>query len=256
PHEVELYEGICSCLSEMSDAEIDRIIRVTEANVEKTAFILSYFSSKGRIPLLGLNDVISTVLQKGENGKISWLLLQCLYQSRLASGPNTGVSKRMEWLLELMGHIRKVAYGAPSVKCSNIKEGTDFLLDVFTSALVSWADHSMPLLIGVRAQWFPWKQAPFQYPDLPHSLYVNTVSTDESLKQCVLAMPYSLKHLLAKEPWKSQSQKFIDWLFSIAEAPGDALSQTAIFTTRAALLALKSTPEFKKKTVWTRAYGW
>ncbi|KAL7880098.1 hypothetical protein SRHO_G00023520 [Serrasalmus rhombeus] len=256
PNEVELYEGICSCLSEMSDTEIDRIVKVTEANVEKTTFILSYFSSKGRIPLLGLNDVIIIVLQKGRSEQISWLLLQCLYQSRLASSANTGVSKRMEWLLELMGHIRKVAYGAPSVKCDNIKKGTDFLLDVFASALVSWADHSMPLLIGVRAQWFPWKQSTFQYPDLPHGLYVNTVSTEESLKQCVLAMPYSLKHLLAKEPWKSQSQKFIDWLFSITEAPEDAFSHTAIFTARAALLALKSIPEFKKKTVWTRAYGW
>uniref|UniRef100_A0AAR2IUI1 DUF3730 domain-containing protein n=1 Tax=Pygocentrus nattereri TaxID=42514 RepID=A0AAR2IUI1_PYGNA len=248
PNEVELYEGICSCLSEMSDTEIDRIVKVTEANVEKTTFILSYFSSKGRIPLLGLNDVIIIVLQKGRSEQISWLLLQCLYQSRLASSANTGVSKRMEWLLELMGHIRKVAYGAPS--------GTDFLLDVFASALVSWADHSMPLLIGVRAQWFPWKQSTFQYPDLPHGLYVNTVSTDESLKQCVLAMPYSLKHLLAKEPWKSQSQKFIDWLFSITEAPEDLIPSLSFFSFSAALLALKSIPEFKKKTVWTRAYGW
>uniref|UniRef100_A0AAR2ITI3 DUF3730 domain-containing protein n=1 Tax=Pygocentrus nattereri TaxID=42514 RepID=A0AAR2ITI3_PYGNA len=256
PNEVELYEGICSCLSEMSDTEIDRIVKVTEANVEKTTFILSYFSSKGRIPLLGLNDVIIIVLQKGRSEQISWLLLQCLYQSRLASSANTGVSKRMEWLLELMGHIRKVAYGAPSVKCDNIKKGTDFLLDVFASALVSWADHSMPLLIGVRAQWFPWKQSTFQYPDLPHGLYVNTVSTDESLKQCVLAMPYSLKHLLAKEPWKSQSQKFIDWLFSITEAPEDLIPSLSFFSFSAALLALKSIPEFKKKTVWTRAYGW
>uniref|UniRef100_A0AAR2ISI2 DUF3730 domain-containing protein n=1 Tax=Pygocentrus nattereri TaxID=42514 RepID=A0AAR2ISI2_PYGNA len=250
PNEVELYEGICSCLSEMSDTEIDRIVK---ANVEKTTFILSYFSSKGRIPLLGLNDVIIIVLQKGRSEQISWLLLQCLYQSRLASSANTGVSKRMEWLLELMGHIRKVAYGAPSVKFSHPSvQGTDFLLDVFASALVSWADHSMPLLIGVRAQWFPWKQSTFQYPDLPHGLYVNTVSTDESLKQCVLAMPYSLKHLLAKEPWKSQSQKFIDWLFSITEL----IPSLSFFSFSAALLALKSIPEFKKKTVWTRAYGW
>lgn len=32
-----------------------------------------------------------------------------------------GVSKRMEWLLELMGHIRNVAYGAKSVTCGDIK---------------------------------------------------------------------------------------------------------------------------------------
>uniref|UniRef100_A0A8B9KCG5 Focadhesin n=1 Tax=Astyanax mexicanus TaxID=7994 RepID=A0A8B9KCG5_ASTMX len=228
PSEVELYEGICSCLSEMSDTEIDRIVK---ANVEKTTFILSYLSSKGRIPLLGLNDIISTVLQKGKTERISWLFLQCLYQSRLASSPNTGVSKRMEWLLELMGHIRKVTYGA-SVKCNSVREGTDFLLEVFAAAVVSWANHSTPVIVGVRAQWFPWRQFSAEYPDVPRGLYVNSVSTDESVKQCVLAVPYALKLLLDKEPWKSQSQKFIDWLFSITEAPEEALSPTAISTAR------------------------
>lgn len=61
-----------------------------QANLEKTAFILSYLSSKGRIPLLGLNDIISTILQKEKPEQISWLLMQCFYQSRLASNPNTG----------------------------------------------------------------------------------------------------------------------------------------------------------------------
>lgn len=31
-----------------------------------------------------------------------------------------GVLKRMEWLLELMGHIRNVTYGATSVPCGDI----------------------------------------------------------------------------------------------------------------------------------------
>uniref|UniRef100_A0A4W4GAP8 DUF3730 domain-containing protein n=1 Tax=Electrophorus electricus TaxID=8005 RepID=A0A4W4GAP8_ELEEL len=246
--EVELYEGICSCLSEMSDTEIDRVVRVTEANLEKTAFILSYFSSKGRIPLLGLNDVISTVLlgsQSGKREQISWLLLQCFYQSRLASSPNTGVSKRMEWLLELMGHIRNVAYCAPT--------GTEFLLGVFAAALASWADHSMPLLVGARAQWFPWRQSPMEHLDPPHGLYMTAAIAEESLKQCLLGMPHSLKQLLTKEPWKAQSQKFTDWLFSLVESN---LFKEPFLLCSAALLALRSTPEFKKKAVWTRAYGW
>ena len=35
---------------------------------------------------------------------------------------SAGVAKRMEWLLELMGHIRNVAYGATTVKCDSITE--------------------------------------------------------------------------------------------------------------------------------------
>lgn len=250
--EVALYEAMCSCLSEMSDAEIDRIVKVSEANVEKTAFILSYLVSKGRVPLLGLNDVISTILQVGSKRPISWLLLQGLHQSRFASGPNTGVSKRMEWLLELMGHIRNVAYGSPSVKCVDVLQGTDFLLGVFAAAVVSWADHGGPLLVGIRARWFPWPQS----AELCHGLYANPEDTELPVASCLLAIPYSIRKLLDKEPWKSQSQKFIDWLFSITEAPKQAFSETAVLTAKAALMALRSSSEFKKKTVWTRAYGW
>lgn len=253
--EVELYEEMCLCLSELSDTEVDRIIKVTEANVEKTAFILSYLTSKGRVPLLGLNDVISTILRVGNKKQISWLLLQGLHQSRFASSPNTGVSKRMEWLLELMGHIRNVAYGSPSVKCVNVIEGTDFLLGVFAAAVASWADHCSPLLIGIRAQWFPWHQCS-QSAELTHGLYVNPSTTELSVSSCLSGVPYSIRQLLAKEPWKAQSQKFIDWLFSITEAPKLSFSETAVLTARAALMSLRSTVEFRKKGVWTRAYGW
>uniref|UniRef100_A0A8C1KKR1 Focadhesin n=1 Tax=Cyprinus carpio TaxID=7962 RepID=A0A8C1KKR1_CYPCA len=230
---VDLYEAMCSCLSELSDTEIDRIVKVTEANVEKTAFILSYLTSKGRVPLLGLNDVISTILQAGNKKRISWLLLQTLHQSRFASSPNTGVSKRMEWLLELMGHIRNVAYGSPSVKCVSVVEGTDFLLGVFAAAVVSWADHCVPLLIGIRAQWFPWQQSSLT-TELSHELYVNPAITELSVTSCLLAIPCSMKKLLAKEPWKSQSQKAWQLLSLVSQ----------------------SSSEFKKKGVWTRAYGW
>ncbi len=68
-----------------------RFVLPLQANVEKTAFILSYLTSKGRVPLLGLNDVINTILQVGIKKRISWLLLQALHQSRFASSPNTGM---------------------------------------------------------------------------------------------------------------------------------------------------------------------
>uniref|UniRef100_A0A671LWT3 Focadhesin-like n=1 Tax=Sinocyclocheilus anshuiensis TaxID=1608454 RepID=A0A671LWT3_9TELE len=252
--ELDLYEAMCSCLSELSDTEIDRIVKVTEANVEKTAFILSYLTSKGRVPLLGL-DVISTILQVGNKKQIRWLLLQALHQSRFASSPNAGVSKRMEWLLELMGHIRNVAYGSPSVKCVRVIEGTDFLLSVFAAVVVSWADHCAPLLIGIRAQWFPWQQSSLT-TELSHDLCVNPAITELSITSCLLAIPCSMKQLLAKEPWKSQSQKFIDWLFSITEGPKLGFSETAFLIAKGTLLALRSSSEFKKKGVWTRAYGW
>ncbi|CAB1345172.1 unnamed protein product, partial [Coregonus sp. 'balchen'] len=253
--EVDLYVGVSKCLSELADTEIDRIAQVTEAQMEKTGFILAHLTSQGRVPLLGLNDVIAAVLRGWSSHKVGWLLLQTFYQCRLAASPNTGVSKRMEWLLELMGLIRNVAYGVTSVKCGDTRQATDFLLQVFAAAVISWGDHTMPLLLGVRTQWFPWQQGS-KPPGLPHALYGDTALAEQSVSLCLLGLPHSLRQLLAKEPWREQSQKFIDWLFSITEGPETGLSETSINTAKAALLALKSSTEFKKKAVWTRAYGW
>ncbi|XP_072232012.1 focadhesin isoform X2 [Leuresthes tenuis] len=253
--EVELYVGVAKCLSEMSDTEIDRIVQVSETQMEKTCFILSYLTSQGRVPLLGLNDVIGGVLHGWPSRRVGWLLLHSFYQCRLAASSNTGVSKRMEWLLELMGHIRNVAYGATSVTCGDTRLATDFLFQLFAAAVVSWADLFMPLLFGIRAQWFPWQ--PDSKPlTLTHSLYAEESLPDTALPQCLLGMSHSLPLLLDKEPWSSQTHKVIDWLLSITEGPEQNLSATTISTAKAALLALKSSAEFKKKAVWTRAYGW
>ncbi|XP_064200022.1 focadhesin [Anguilla rostrata] len=253
--ELGLYVGIAKCLSEMTDTEIDRITRVAEANIEKTGFVLAYLSSQGRVPLLGLNDVIAAALKGARREEVSWLLLQSFYQSRLASSPNTGVTKRMEWLLELMGHIRNVAYGTTPVGSGDTRQATDFLLRLFSSAVLSWADHSMPLLLGVRARWFPGKQDS-ESPDWSHGLYGSRSANENPASQCLLGLPCSIQLILAREPWKGQTQKFIDWLFSIAEGPREGLSEKSIIAARAALLSLRNFPEFKRKVVWTRAYGW
>ncbi|KAM9837030.1 focadhesin [Aulostomus maculatus] len=253
--QLDMYVGIAKCLSEMSDTEIDRIARVTEAHMEKTCFVLAYLASQGRVPLLGLNDVIAGVLRGWPSHRVGWFLLQTFYQCRLAASSNTGVSKRLEWLLELMGLIRNVAYGAAAVACGDTKLATDFLFQVFAAAVVSWGDHFMPLLLGIRAQWFPW-QPESKPPVLQHSLYGEESLTDCALQLCMLGLSHSLPLLLDKEPWCGQLSKFIDWLLSITEGPDQSLSRTTINTAKAALLALRSLTEFKKKTVWTRAYGW
>uniref|UniRef100_A0AAQ6AID0 DUF3730 domain-containing protein n=1 Tax=Amphiprion ocellaris TaxID=80972 RepID=A0AAQ6AID0_AMPOC len=252
-NEVDLYVGITKCLSEMSDTEIDRITRVSAAQMEKTCFVLAYLTSRGRVPLLCLNDVISGVLHGWPSHRVGWLLLQTFYQCRLAASSNTGVSKRMEWLLELMGHIRNMAYGATAVLYS--LQATDFLFQLFAAAVVSWGDHLMPLVLGIRAQWFPWKPES-KPPALAHSLYSEESLTDHTLLQCLLGLSHSLLLLLDKDPWSNQTHKFIDWLLSITEGPEQSLSDRTVSTAKAALLALKSSSEFKKKAVWTRAYGW
>ncbi|CAI5682283.1 unnamed protein product [Oreochromis niloticus] len=254
-NEVDLYVGVAKCLSEMSDTEVERIMKVSETQMEKTCFILAYLTSQGRVPLLSLNDVIAGVLRGWPSRRVGWLLLQTFYQCRLATSINTGISRRMEWLLELMGHIRNVAYGVTDVQCGDTRSATDFLFQLFAAAVVSWSDHIMPLLFGIRVQWFPWQPDPKPCA-LTHGLYGEESLVEGALSQCLLAMSHSLPRLLDKEPWSSQTPKFIDWLLSIMEAPQQSVSASTVSTAKAALLALRSSAEFKKKAVWTRAYGW
>ncbi|KAJ0055752.1 hypothetical protein NL108_011338 [Boleophthalmus pectinirostris] len=253
--EVELYVGIAKCLSEMSDTEIDRIAKVTETQMEKCCFVLCYLTSQGRVPLLGVNDIISGVLRGWPRHRVDWLLQQTFYQCRLAASAHTGVTKRMEWLLELMGLIRNIVYGATSVSCGDVKMAIDFLLQVFSAAVVSWGDHSMPLLLGVRAQWFPW-QPNSKPPTIQHGLYGKESFLEHSLPPCIFGLSHSLPLLLAKDPWSSQTHKFIDWHLSVTEAPQENISAASLSTVKACLLALRSCPDFKKKTIWTRACGW
>uniref|UniRef100_A0A674MTT8 Focadhesin n=1 Tax=Takifugu rubripes TaxID=31033 RepID=A0A674MTT8_TAKRU len=251
-NEVGLYVGLAKCLSELCDTEIDRITRVTEDRMEKAAFILAYLTSKGRLPFLGLNDVISGIRCGWPGHRVGWILLQAFYQCHRGTNPSTGVSQQMEWLLELMGHIRNIAYGGKT--SSAHLQATDFLFHVFAAAVVSWGDHVVPLLLGVRATWLPWQ--PESKPQiLEHSLYGEESHVGNALPHCLLGMPLSLAQLLSKEPWSSQRHKFIDWLLSITEGPEKSFSGCFLFLS-AALLALNSVPEFKKKLVWTRAYGW
>lgn len=85
-------------------------------------------------------------------------------------------------------------------------QATDFLLQVFAAAVISWGDHTMPLLLGIRTQWFPWQQGS-EPPGLPHALYGDAVLAEQSVSLCLLGLPHSLRQLLAKEPWREQSQK-------------------------------------------------
>uniref|UniRef100_A0A3Q1H9W2 Uncharacterized protein n=1 Tax=Anabas testudineus TaxID=64144 RepID=A0A3Q1H9W2_ANATE len=210
--------------------EADAVERVS-VQMEKSCFVLTYLISQGRVPLLGLNDIIAGVLRGWPSSRGGWFLLQTFYQCRLAASSITGVSKRMEWLLELMGHIRNVAYGVKSVTCGDTKLATDFLFHIFAAAVVSWGDHLMPLLLGIRAQLLPWQQGS-KPPHLTHSLYGKESLTEHTLPDCLLGMPHSLALLLDKEPWSSQTHKFIDWLFSITEGPDQNVSATTISTAR------------------------
>lgn len=253
--DLELYISIAKCLSEMTDDEASRVSRITKSNIEKSAFVKLYLVSQGRFPLMSLTDIVSAAVQHPEKATLAWMILHGLYQARIVSHANTGVLKRMEWLLELMGYIRNVAYQSTSVQNVTLDEALDFLLLIFAAAVVAWADHAAPLLLGLSASWLPWHQESDQ-AERSSSFLGSSPLHKVTLQEVLTLLPSSMPLLLQKEPWKEQTQKFIDWMFSIMESPKEALSANSSDLLKATLLSLRVLPEFKKKAVWTRAYGW
>ncbi|XP_055150089.1 focadhesin isoform X7 [Symphalangus syndactylus] len=253
--DLELYISIAKCLLEMTDDDANRITQVTKSNIEKAAFVRLYLVSQGRFPLVNLTDMLSVAVQHCEKEVLAWMFLHSLYQARIVSHANTGILKRMEWLLELMGYIRNVAYQSTSFQNTALDEALDFFLLILATAVVAWADHTAPLLLGLSASWLPWHQENGPAGPVPSFLGRSPMHR-VTLQEVLTLLPNSMALLLQKEPWKEQTQKFIDWLFSIMESPKEALSAKSRDLLKATLLSLRVLPEFKKKAVWTRAYGW
>ncbi|XP_055973127.1 focadhesin [Sorex fumeus] len=253
--DLELYISVAKCLSEMTDDEAIRVAQITERSIEKAAFVRLYLVSQGRLPLMSLTDMLCVAVQHQGKDTLAWMILHSLYQARIVSHANTGVLKRMEWLLEVMGYIRNVAYQSTFVQNVPLNEALDFLLLIFATAVVAWADHAAPLLLGLSASWLPWHQE--NGPAGPASSFFGRSPVHRvTLQEALTLLPSCMPLLLQKEPWKEQTQKFIDWLFSITECPKGVLSSKSKDLLKATLLSLRVLPEFKKKAIWTRAYGW
>uniref|UniRef100_A0A8C5U1L2 Focadhesin n=1 Tax=Malurus cyaneus samueli TaxID=2593467 RepID=A0A8C5U1L2_9PASS len=257
--ELEMYIDVARCISEMADSEIDRIVQISENNIEKATFMKVYLVSQGRLPLMNLSAVIAVVAGYHQKENILWM--PCIVSIMLCFALVNvlihflGVLKRMDWLLDLMGYIRNVAYKSTPLQNVDLKECINFLLWLFAAFVVAWADHGAPLLLGLSADWSLWKHH-MVLPELSEE-HTGKHSTDKfAVQETLTLLPSSLSLLLAKEPWKEQTEKFIDWLISMMECPTEALSKSSTDLLKVTLLALRSLAEFKKKAVWTKAYGW
>ncbi|XP_018420967.1 PREDICTED: focadhesin [Nanorana parkeri] len=249
---VDLYIEVTKCISEMADSEIDRITCISKEYIRKSTFVRLILISQGRLPLTYLDGMINVTAESRDKQTITWMLLQAFYQARLTSHQNTGVLKRMEWLIDLISHIRNIAHKSTQVHNVPVSEALDFFLQVFAASVVAWADHAAPLLLGVYGSWSPCKHEAALTPGCLGSQSLDIVT----VHGCLTTLPLSLQLLLAKEPWKEHTQKFIDWLMTILESPEGALSESSSTTLKATLINLRGLPEFKRKAVWTRAFGW
>ncbi|KAG8595358.1 hypothetical protein GDO81_001504 [Engystomops pustulosus] len=249
---IGMYLEVAKCISELPDTEVERICCMSKDIMLKPAFIRVYLISQGRLPLSHLREVIEVALESSDKQTIIWILLQTFYQARVISHQNTGILKRLDWLLDFISYIRNVTYKATPLQTVPLSKGVDFLFYVFAASVVAWGDHSTPLLLGIHGNWLAFNcESPFISGSFgKHALDAFTVN------ECLSALPASLQSLLTKEPWKEHAQKFIDWMMNLLDSQEGALSNEARTVLKASLFNLRGLPEFKRKAVWTRAYGW
>ncbi|XP_069622083.1 focadhesin isoform X2 [Ranitomeya imitator] len=247
-----IYIEVSKCISELADSEVERICCISKDNIAKSTFVRVYLISQGRLPLSYLWQVIEVAVECSDNVAIIWMLLQTFYQTRVLSHQNTGILKRLDWLLDLISYIRNIAYKSTPLQNVLLSKGVDFLLYVFAASVVTWGDHATPLILGIHGRWLAWNQ---ESPFTPGSLGKQSMDI-LTVHECFTALPASLQSLLAKEPWKAHAQKFIDWMMNLLESPEGALSEASKNVLEASLFNLRCLPEFKRKAVWTRAYGW
>ncbi|KAH0513352.1 Focadhesin [Microtus ochrogaster] len=204
--DLELYISVAKCLSEMTDDGANQLSQITQDNIEKAAFVKLYLVSQGRLPLMSLMDLITAAMRHHEKQTLAWMILHCLYQARIVSHANTGVLKRLEWLLELMGYMRNLGYQPASDQSVAFHEALDFLLLIFAAAVMAWADHEAPLLLGLSASWLPWHRENVTSGPAT-ALLGRSPMHRVTMQEVLTSLPSSMLLLLQKEPWKEQTQK-------------------------------------------------
>ncbi|NXN16378.1 FOCAD protein, partial [Indicator maculatus] len=203
---LEMYIDVAKCISEMADSEIDRIVQISQSNIEKAIFTEVYLISQGRLSLMKFGAVIDAVAGYHQKEHILWMLLNGLYHARIVSHENTGVLKRMNWLLDLMGYIRNLAYKSTPLQHISLKECIDFLLWLFAASVVAWADHNGPLLLGLRANWSLGKHQTILLELSEEHIGKHPIDKF-AVQETLTLLPNSISLLLAKDPWKEQTQK-------------------------------------------------
>lgn len=64
-----------------------------QSSIEKATFVRLYLVSQGRLPLMGLTDMLSVAVQHHEQDTLAWMMLHSLYQARIVSHANTGKTR-------------------------------------------------------------------------------------------------------------------------------------------------------------------
>nr|XP_006821869.1 PREDICTED: focadhesin-like [Saccoglossus kowalevskii] len=235
-----------------------------KGNLLKATFVRCYICGKRKQAITWLNPCIDATIGTEELGhhlQVIWLLGASLLQ--LVSYPS---EQSMQWLLELMGHAKNVAYEkVTDVKVTNHRMATQFMMYAFTTAVVVWSTKELVLstgftscLRGLASSYE--RDAASSLSSVPStSAPVHMFIGNEKYKELILSqmsvhLPLAICSLLSKQPWAELTEKVLDWLIVMYEAPIGNMTDTCRNMLKESMYALRHFPEARKISYWTRLY--
>ncbi|XP_072039048.1 focadhesin-like [Amphiura filiformis] len=255
---IPLMTLLSNCLCYLPGEHIDRIASPSvQDNLVKATFVRSYLVSEGKQGLVWLNpciDVIMNLATESDTPTLLWILVAGFRCSSNSSSTHMGAMNKMQWFMELLGHVKSVAYGnIPLASAQTIAKAVDLTLHVLCGAVTMWSTPDTALLLGVEPQCFTSSR---NGSGLQNKILIGQRDLEKmAVTNLLPLLPYSLSQLLQQQPWQQITAKVLDWLLVMLEAPPGALTEEHTTYIEASVLALRHTSEFKKPAYWTRAFS-
>ncbi|XP_041369730.1 focadhesin-like [Gigantopelta aegis] len=276
--QLDLYRLMAECLCNLPDETFDRITEndFNQSDTQlKGVFVRCYAVANGRQPCALLNLAIDSMWRSRccNDPVIQGLLAHCFYQSMFVKVDCTGTLPRLQWLLELMGHVKNIATGTVTLseQAQPLNQVIESAVDIVACAVGLWTTSSaanslglQPLLLSVDIT----DSDTSSKRDVTQDTQVELITdSDTSSKRDVTRdtqvelITSSLSSLLwcienmEKEPWDQISPKVIDFLSTLTSLEHTALSESCKTKLTSVLLMMRHSKSFRKPAVWTRVYS-
>ncbi|XP_070543239.1 focadhesin-like [Ptychodera flava] len=266
-----LLSSLSDCLCLLPSEVLDRLTNPSEqGNLLKATYIRCYLFSQGKQPIAWLNpciDVAMATSRSSTHQTVVWWFASSFHQCTTVQTELTGTIQRMDWLLELLGHIKNIAYKKETVSQEDLPTALKFLLDIFAVAVVTWSARNAHLSLGLvsfqsnvsgsheevsnaAAMLSPHRSLNFQ----------DIFSEGENVESFAISgmrslLPNCLQVLLSKQPWNQHIDKVLDWLIVMLDTQQSVLTETCRHTLKDTLCALRHLTGFRKPSHWTRAFN-
>ncbi|XP_060062505.1 focadhesin-like, partial [Ylistrum balloti] len=250
--EVPVLCVLADCLGNLPDDLLDKITGedfLFDKNHSTGCLIRCYLVAQGKQPMAILNSCIDATFnsKRCNHSLISKFLQHCFYQVTQTRSEFTGVIPRLQWLVELLGHVRNIATGATTLSddITEKTQVTDLAVDIIAAVLCLWMSTSSACVLGVTPQllvcpdtsssledfWLPWKSSVFPRQILP--AYITRIQS---------------------EPWDHVLPKVVDCLMTLLSQPDHIISSTTRSSLQGSLQILRHSTTFRTPTVWTEVY--